>query len=516
MDAVTSQAAVLNINVTRGDETQQLPTNLVVWKIAGRPPQIKEGHRCIRLSGNTTQVISLKITKAAQGKGVWIPPVLTTFLDGSLTFGNCLPVPGMETTQVFLARVLQADLHTAMAEGAQAGLQVIGRATNTDAIKVLWLKAQNLADARKEAADLICELPEDSNWRRASALCLRQEKNKLSYGVRVRAEEYFKVASAAGKDQRKRFVLTGCLQSWISCDVQTVCQRLEWRAEVLRQLNKRTWLVVADEEPVVWRQLVESGNERTTIWIRAYEERGRRQTQRAPEMRNGQRSWASVVKGPAEVIPQHQHEDHEKDFWSLRDSDDETEELWTASSDDNSGKEVSTEEASDSWTGWWQHQKGFTPTDTDEPMEDQAKRLPDDDIEDGWVEVSTKKQRRQKVEAEKRVRANLSTTESEEEQAKKQPKLTGDARQSNGVADAADIQEIMQELRTEKAQLRAENRELKAKLDELLARLASTAVDGDHIETDETTGLPLTFTRTFSSEASMAINKAAIAKRCAG
>eukprot|EP00971_Amphidinium_carterae_P141077 2795763-Amphidinium_carterae.1 len=59
-------------------------------------------------------------------------------------------------------------------------------------MKVLWLKARNMADAKKEAADLICELVEDSNWKRASALCLRQEKNKLSYGIRVREEDYAK------------------------------------------------------------------------------------------------------------------------------------------------------------------------------------------------------------------------------------------------------------------------------------------------------------------------------------
>eukprot|EP00971_Amphidinium_carterae_P157867 3129426-Amphidinium_carterae.1 len=136
----------------------------------------------------------------------------------------------METTQVFLARVLQTDLHSVLAEGAQAGLQVVGGAS-ADSVKVLWLKAQNLADAKKEAADLICELPEDQDWRRASALCLRQEKNKLSYGVRVRTDDFLKVASAAGRDQRQRFVLTGCLQSWISFDVKTVCQELAWKAE---------------------------------------------------------------------------------------------------------------------------------------------------------------------------------------------------------------------------------------------------------------------------------------------
>eukprot|EP00971_Amphidinium_carterae_P278983 5538274-Amphidinium_carterae.1 len=69
METITSQAAVLVINVTRGGETQQLPTNLVIWRIAGDPPQAQGGHKCIRLAGNTTQVIRMKITKAAKGQG---------------------------------------------------------------------------------------------------------------------------------------------------------------------------------------------------------------------------------------------------------------------------------------------------------------------------------------------------------------------------------------------------------------------------------------------------------------
>eukprot|EP00971_Amphidinium_carterae_P334479 6469793-Amphidinium_carterae.1 len=77
--------------------------------------------------------------------------------------------------------------------------------------------------------------------------------------------------------------------------------------------------------------------------------------------------------------------------------------------------------------------------------------------------------------AEKRTQAARSTTGSEEEHAKKQPKFEN---------APPGLTELIQELREEKAQLRAENRELKAKLDELIARLASTGVEGDHIEQD--------------------------------
>eukprot|EP00971_Amphidinium_carterae_P244182 4848470-Amphidinium_carterae.1 len=72
-----------------------------------------------------------------------------------------------------------------------------------------------------------------------------------------------------------------------------VCKELDWKAEVVRQFNKRTWLVVADEEPVVWRQLVESGYECTTVWIRPYEERSRPNHDKTYEVRSGQRAWAS-------------------------------------------------------------------------------------------------------------------------------------------------------------------------------------------------------------------------------
>eukprot|EP00971_Amphidinium_carterae_P044380 872836-Amphidinium_carterae.1 len=187
VDTITSQAVVLVINVARGGETQQLPTNLILWKIAGEPPEIRGGHKCIKLGGNTTQVVRVKLTKAVRGQGAWVPPVLTV-KDFKHVVKSIHPVlaarlcdvwqmPGMETTQVFLARVTQADFHAVLVEGAAAGLQVVGSAKDADSVKVLWLKAHNLADATKEAADLICELAEDAQWKRASALCLRQEKN---------------------------------------------------------------------------------------------------------------------------------------------------------------------------------------------------------------------------------------------------------------------------------------------------------------------------------------------------
>eukprot|EP00971_Amphidinium_carterae_P060864 1204661-Amphidinium_carterae.1 len=77
MDTITSKAVVLVINVTRGGQTQQLPTNLVLWRIAGGEPEVRGTHKCIKIAGNTTQVMRLKLTKAIRGQGVWIPPVLT-------------------------------------------------------------------------------------------------------------------------------------------------------------------------------------------------------------------------------------------------------------------------------------------------------------------------------------------------------------------------------------------------------------------------------------------------------
>eukprot|EP00971_Amphidinium_carterae_P051358 1011343-Amphidinium_carterae.3 len=83
-----------------------------------------------------------------------------------------------------------------------------------------------------------------------------------------------------------------------------------------------------------------------------------------------------------------------------------------------------------------------------------------------------------------------STAGSDEGHIKKQPKRD---------EQNANIQELMQELRDEKAQLRAENRELKAKLDEVLVRLASTGVDGDHYEQDVSTGQYVLYPRTFAT-----------------
>eukprot|EP00971_Amphidinium_carterae_P283873 5635935-Amphidinium_carterae.1 len=499
MDTITSKAVVLVINVTRGGQTQQLPTNLVLWRIAGGEPEVRGTHKCIKIAGNTTQVVRLKLTKAIRGQGVWIPPVLTMkdfkhvvkTVNPSLAarFCDVWQMPGMETTQVFLARVMQADVHAVMAEGAAAGLQVVNNMRDATSMKVLWLKARNMADAKKEAADLICELAEDATWKRASALCLRQEKNKLSYGIRVREEDYATVASAAGRDQRRRYVLSGCLQSWISWDITNICSELSWKAEVVRQLNKRTWIVVADEEPVVWRQLIESGYERTTLMIRPYEERQREQQNRAPEWKLGQRSWASVVQGPAAIKPEHQHDDHERDFWELReDSGEETPWDTTISSPQDMETEAD-EWANQCWQSWWTPESDDSRGEDHATMEDQR---PSDGLDDDWVE-KTHKRAHKKAEADKRGRVPGSNATSEEEHVRKQPRKE---------ETPPGIEAIIQELREEKVQLRVENRELRAKLDEVLARLASTGVDGDHYEADITTGQYVLFPRTFAAEVS--------------
>eukprot|EP00971_Amphidinium_carterae_P043987 865254-Amphidinium_carterae.1 len=151
--------------------------------------------------------------------------------------------------------------------------------------------------------------------------------------------------------------------------------------------------------------------------------------------------------------------------------------------------------ANNRWQDWWEPHEEISPEDGDNTMEQPEKRQHEDGLEDSWAEAHAKRHKRLQEAAEKRTRAARSTAGSgvwnEEEHAKRLPKF------ENAPPGLA---ELIQELREEKAQLRAENRELKAKLDELIARLASTGVEGDHIEQDVATGQHLTFPRTFAAD----------------
>eukprot|EP00971_Amphidinium_carterae_P051357 1011343-Amphidinium_carterae.2 len=152
-----------------------------------------------------------------------------------------------------------------------------------------------------------------------------------------------------------------------------------------RSVSGKSSHSLPNEDPVVWRQLVESGYERTT------EERTRTNNVKSYEVRSGQRTWASVVQGPVSLKPGHQHDDHEHDFWALNDEDTQDSDHWrNKDSTEETIEKCEDEWANECWQSWWHSD---STSYEDEPMECQEKRTYQNRLDDAWAETPIKRQR---------------------------------------------------------------------------------------------------------------------------
>eukprot|EP00971_Amphidinium_carterae_P241376 4792739-Amphidinium_carterae.1 len=67
-------------------------------------------------------------------------------------------------------------------------------------------------------------------------------------------------------------------------------------------MGQRSWLIRADVPPLKWRHLAQAGYMRLTLEIKAFKKKEVDKTPVEPTA-VGQRSWASVCKGPVKLDP---------------------------------------------------------------------------------------------------------------------------------------------------------------------------------------------------------------------
>eukprot|EP00971_Amphidinium_carterae_P052213 1027946-Amphidinium_carterae.1 len=118
----------------------------------------------------------------------------------------------------------------------------------------------------------------------------------------LRNTKIYRVRALSGKDLRTLYVLSGALPGWTSADVADILQHLKWNATPERQLGQRSWLVRADTPPHKWRHLAQAGYMRLTLEIKTFKKKEAERPAATPTA-VGQRSWASVCKGPVKLDP---------------------------------------------------------------------------------------------------------------------------------------------------------------------------------------------------------------------
>eukprot|EP00971_Amphidinium_carterae_P126592 2508219-Amphidinium_carterae.1 len=191
--------------------------------------------------------------------------------------------------------VLHRFLQQATAEGFSAAMM-----REDDETQVIWLKDRNLPDAIAASMELLEGIEETRTWHKASALFVHQKDGRISFGLRVPPQHKDRVRALSGKDLRTLYVLSGALPGWTSADVADILQHLKWIATPERQMGQRSWLVRADSPPHKWRHLAQAGYMRLTLEIKTFKKKEAEKPAATPTA-VGQRSWASVCKGPVKL-----------------------------------------------------------------------------------------------------------------------------------------------------------------------------------------------------------------------
>eukprot|EP00971_Amphidinium_carterae_P001221 24165-Amphidinium_carterae.1 len=180
---------------------------------------------------------------------------------------------------------------------------------------VIWLQDRTYADATRAANQTLAAIPEENDWRRDSSLFLKQGAQRATYGLRIPKDYMDLGCAAAGLDNTKAHVLTGCSHKWSKPDVERVLQLMHWDAKPQRPMGKYTWLIRATHPPQQDRYLMQCEHERLKLVIKPYAPPGQfKPRQDLGETRLMQEtSWANVVKGDAKMQDSDDDDDSTQD-----------------------------------------------------------------------------------------------------------------------------------------------------------------------------------------------------------
>eukprot|EP00971_Amphidinium_carterae_P138598 2746036-Amphidinium_carterae.2 len=225
----------LTIQTDTAGVLKELETQAEVYHLAGPSPQHTSSVPVVTLTEVVTEVVRVSPSEAAWQQGRWIyqdpsPKQLRTMFK--------------EVSDELVAAVLDAwkpqtaqDSKSLSVGGHQGRLCVC-------ALQILyWLREKTLSDAASKAEQIVKDIEETDRWKHKSAIVIKEEQGKTSFGVRVHEEHFAKTKQQEGQDARPLWVVRGASASWTSEDLQDVLDQLRWPAQIVRTMGPRAYLI---------------------------------------------------------------------------------------------------------------------------------------------------------------------------------------------------------------------------------------------------------------------------------
>eukprot|EP00971_Amphidinium_carterae_P341239 6479944-Amphidinium_carterae.1 len=325
----------LELLITEGGRTHTALLSAFVWHLAGPKAKVSQEARIIDMGPATTITVKLNPTAFLQQNGRTPPKQFTVktmrqfikLVDPQLDvkIQDIWQPATLAHDDAFIIRIAKESAHQALNRLTRHGFATTPQRSWQEDTGVIWLQDRTYADAARAATQTLAAIPEENDWRKDSSLFLKQGAQRATYGLRIPKDYMDLGRAAAGLDNTKAHVLTGCSHKWSKQDVEKVLQLLHWEAKPQRPMGKYTWLIRATHPPQQDRYLMQCEHERLNLVIKPYAPPGQvKPKQDLGETRLLQEtSWANVVKGDARLSVAHSPSKLRMDWGDIQDSDED-------------------------------------------------------------------------------------------------------------------------------------------------------------------------------------------------
>eukprot|EP00971_Amphidinium_carterae_P258692 5134434-Amphidinium_carterae.1 len=325
----------LELLITEAGRTHTALLSAYVWHLAGPKAKVSQAARVIDMGPATTITVKLIPTPYVKQEGRTPPTQYTVktmrqffkLIDPQLDvkIQDLWQPSSLAHDDAFVIRTAKENAHQALSRLTRHGFATTPQRSWQQDMGVIWLQDRTYADAARSAAQTLTAIPEENDWRRDSSLFLKQGAQRATYGLRIPTDYMDLGRAAAGLDNTKAHVLTGCSHKWSKQDVEKALQLIHWDAKPQRPMGKYTWLIRATHPPQQDRYLMQCEYERLNLVVKPYVQPGQlKPPQETAEARLMQEtSWANVVKGNAKLSVKHQPSKLRVDWGDIEDSDDD-------------------------------------------------------------------------------------------------------------------------------------------------------------------------------------------------
>eukprot|EP00971_Amphidinium_carterae_P120619 2390119-Amphidinium_carterae.2 len=326
----------LELLITEGGKTRTALLSAYVWHLAGPKAKVTQEARVIDMGPATTITVKLNPTTFLRQEGREPPKQYTVktmrqfikLVDPQLDLKiqDIWQPATLAHDDAFIIRIAKDNAHQALNRLTRHGFATTPQRSWQEDTGVIWLQDRAYADATRAATQTLMAIPEENDWRKDSSLFLKQGTQRATYGLRIPKDYMDLGRAAAGLDNTKAHVLTGCSHKWSKQDVEKVLQLLHWEAKPQRPMGKYTWLIRATHPPQQDRYLMQCEHERLNLVVKPYAPPGQpKAKQDLGEARLMQEtSWANVVKGDARLSVAHSPTKLRMDWGDIQDSDEDS------------------------------------------------------------------------------------------------------------------------------------------------------------------------------------------------